>query len=89
MKNLPKGLFAVGGPLLALLLVIAIWAAAVRLWDIPPYVLPSPALTWAHILADLPMLLDGFRQTFLTFLLGFALGAGAGFSFAVVMDAVP
>ncbi|OZI14393.1 ABC transporter permease [Sodalis-like symbiont of Philaenus spumarius] len=89
MKNLPRGLIAVGGPLLALLLVVAIWGAAVRLWDIPPYVLPSPALTWAHILADLPVLLEGFRQTFLTFLLGFALGAGAGFSFAVVMDTVP
>ncbi|AHF77348.1 hypothetical protein Sant_2303 [Sodalis praecaptivus] len=89
MRTLPKGLLAVGGPLLALLLVIVIWAAAVQLWAIPPYVLPSPALTWAHILADLPVLLAGFRQTFLTFLLGFVLGAGAGFAFAVIMDALP
>lgn len=36
MKNLPKGVIAVDGPLLALLLVVAIWGTAVRLWDIPP-----------------------------------------------------
>lgn len=67
MKILPKGLLAVGGPLLALLLVIAIWAASVSRGAITPYVLPSPALTWAHILADCPGLSAGFQQTFLTF----------------------
>ncbi|XOD69958.1 MAG: ABC transporter permease [Sodalis sp. (in: enterobacteria)] len=89
MKILTQWMLSVIGPLIALLLVIAIWAAAIHLWAIPSYVLPSPALTWAHILSDLPMLLEEFRKTSITFLLGFILGASTGFTFAVAMDALP
>lgn len=82
-------LLPLGGPLAALILVLVIWDLAVRIYQIPAYVLPSPEQTWAHILDDLPVLLQGFRITFVTFLMGFILGAGAGFVFAVLMDATP
>ncbi len=82
-------LLPLGGPLAALILVLVIWDLAVRVYQIPAYVLPSPEQTWAHILDDLPVLLQGFRITFITFLMGFILGAGQGFMFAVLMDATP
>ena len=80
-------LLQIGCPILALILVIAFWAFAVWAYDIPPYIMPSPARTWAAALGDWTTLVKGLRITFVEFLLGFVLGAGAGFCFAVVMDA--
>ena len=74
-------------PLAALGLVILGWALAVEVFAIPRYVMPSPAAVWEHILSDWQTLLDGFRITFIEFLAGFVCGAGAGFVFAVAMDA--
>ena len=74
-------------PILALVLVIVLWAVLVDLYDIPKYVLPSPMQVWEHIQKDWLALLAGFRTTFLEFLLGFLIGAAAGFVFAVIMDA--
>ena len=31
-------------PIVVLALVLAIWEAVVRIWQIPPYVLPAPGL---------------------------------------------
>ncbi|WP_410013840.1 ABC transporter permease [Sodalis sp. C49] len=89
MINIRKLLLPLGGPLVALLLVLAVWDTAVRYYQIPAYVLPSPQLTWQHALSDWSVLWIGFQATFTTFLLGFVLGAGAGFVFAVLMDAIP
>ncbi|WP_213992716.1 ABC transporter permease [Sodalis sp. dw_96] len=86
MKRVRKVLLPLGGPLAALLLVLLIWDMAVRFYHIPPYVLPSPEMTWRHVLSDWSVLWVGFQSTFTTFLLGFILGAGAGFMFAVIMD---
>jgi ABC-type nitrate/sulfonate/bicarbonate transport system permease component len=74
-------------PLVALVLVIVLWAALVDLYEIPKYVLPSPMQVWEHIQKDWLALLAGFRTTFLEFLFGFLIGAAAGFVFAVIMDA--
>jgi ABC-type nitrate/sulfonate/bicarbonate transport system permease component len=74
-------------PLLALVLVILIWAGLVEFFQIPRYVMPSPLQVWNHIQSDWQALLNGFGITFFEFLLGFIVGAGAGFFFAVLMDA--
>ncbi|MEA9391374.1 ABC transporter permease [Acerihabitans sp. TG2] len=86
MINIRKLLLPLGGPLVALLLVLLVWDLSVRFYHIPAYVLPSPQMTWQHTLSDWAVLWTGFQITFTTFLLGFVLGAGAGFVFAVVMD---
>ena len=80
-------LLQVGGPAVALVLVLAVWALAVWAFDIPPYVMPSPARTWNAALSDWDTLVKGLRITFVEFLLGFLLGTAAGFCFAVLMDA--
>lgn len=86
MRSPKKLLLAVLGPCVALILVVLVWGALVRFYAIPAYVLPSPAMTWRHIWADWAVLWQGFAGTFTTFMLGFCLGAGAGFLFAVLMD---
>jgi len=89
MNNNKKLILSIAGPILALLLVLFIWDLAVRIYQIPAYVLPSPEMTWQHILSDWSVLWFGFQSTFITFLMGFILGAGAGFIFAVLMDSTP
>ncbi|XBS70692.1 ABC transporter permease [Acerihabitans sp. KWT182] len=88
MRYLRKLGLSLGGPLAALLLVLLAWDLAVRIYRIPPYVLPSPEMTWRHALSDWRVLWLGFQSTFTTFLLGFVFGAGAGFIFAVAMDSI-
>jgi len=73
-------------PVLALVLVLVVWSAAVAYYEIPRYVMPSPGDVAAHIAGDWQALVKGFGVTFMEFLLGFLLGAGAGFVFAVMMD---
>ena len=74
-------------PVIALVVVIGGWAFAVDHYAIPRYVMPSPMDVGRHIAEDWPALVKGFWQTFMEFLLGFVLGAVAGFVFAVAMDA--
>ncbi|KQT60638.1 MULTISPECIES: ABC transporter permease [unclassified Aureimonas] len=74
-------------PILALGLVVGLWAAAVEVFQIPRYVMPSPGQVAEHIALDWQTLIEGFVITFTEFLLGFVLGAGGGFLFAVAMDA--
>ena len=74
-------------PVAALVIVILGWGLAVSFYEIPRYVMPSPVQVWEHIQGDWRTLFDGFRITFIEFILGFLCGAGAGFVFAVLMDA--
>lgn len=73
-------------PAVAMALVVAVWGGAVAYFDIPKYVMPSPAQVADHIMDDWAALMRGFWVTFYEFLLGFLIGAGSGFAFAVVMD---
>ena len=80
-------LLQIGGPVFATILVITMWGLVVSAFRIPPYVMPSPARTLDAALSDWNALVNGLRITFVEFLLGFVLGTGAGFCFAVLMDA--
>lgn len=82
-----NAILQVAYPLIALFLLVAGWALAVEVYQIPRYVLPSPMVVWEHIRLDWRALANGFGTTFIEFLLGFLCGAGAGFVFAVLMDA--
>jgi ABC-type nitrate/sulfonate/bicarbonate transport system permease component len=73
-------------PAIALVLVVVVWAAVVAYFDVPRYVMPSPMQVANHIMDDWRALVRGFGITFYEFLLGFLIGAGSGFIFAVVMD---
>lgn len=73
-------------PLLGLVLVVVIWDLAVRVFDIAPYVLPSPQRTFEALRDDWDKLGPGTIITSKEFILGFLIGAAAGFVFALVMS---
>jgi len=70
--------------------VLVIWEGAVRGFAVPSILLPAPSMIWARLTASLPTLLADFRQTFLkAVLIGYALGCGAGFIAAILIDRSP
>jgi NitT/TauT family transport system permease protein len=71
-------------PAVVLAIVVALWGAVVRLNDIPPYVLPSPGLVAATLVADGPLLLHSLWVTLVTTFEGFALAAIGGIGLAVL-----
>jgi NitT/TauT family transport system permease protein len=70
--------------------VLAIWEGAVRGFGVPSILLPAPSMIWERLVASLPTLWADFRQTFLrAVLIGYALGCGAGFIAAILIDRSP
>ncbi|MBB5702385.1 NitT/TauT family transport system permease protein [Ochrobactrum daejeonense] len=70
--------------------MLALWETAVRLFAIPPVLLPAPSAIWARIVVSVPILLADFRQTFLkAVIIGYVAGCGLGFVTAIVADRVP
>lgn len=70
--------------------MLAAWEMAVRLFAIPPVLLPAPSAIAARIAASLPVLFADFRQTFLkAVIIGYAAGCGLGFLTAILADRVP
>lgn len=70
--------------------MLATWEMAVRLFAIPPVLLPAPSAIAARIAASVPVLFADFRQTFLkAVIIGYAAGCGLGFLTAILADRVP
>ncbi|WP_193045422.1 ABC transporter permease [Mycolicibacterium baixiangningiae] len=84
--GLPQRLKTLALPVLGLALLVVIWDLAVRLFDIAPYVLPSPQRTLEALRDDWDKLGPGTIITSKEFILGFLIGAAAGFLFALVMS---
>jgi len=66
--------------------VLAIWDAAVRFWNIPPYVLPAPNLVLRTLVSDWPVLSQSLLVTLTTTVEGFLLAAVGGFALAVLFN---
>jgi NitT/TauT family transport system permease protein len=73
-------------PVVTLALGIVAWDAVVRVFALPPYVLPSPGLVAATLLADWPLLGGSLAATLLTTLEGFVLAAIGGVALAVLLN---
>jgi NitT/TauT family transport system permease protein len=70
--------------------LLYLWEIVVGGFDIPRVLLPSPSQIGDVIAARLDVLAQDFRQTFLkSVLAGFAMGSGAGFVAAVLIDRSP
>ena len=61
-------------PLVVGALLIALWDLAIRVFGIPPYVIPSPLAVGQALVKEYPRLLDNAVPTILESLGGFALG---------------
>ncbi|HEY1363944.1 MAG TPA: ABC transporter permease [Xanthobacteraceae bacterium] len=73
-------------PVLLLALGVAAWELLVRLYAIPPYVLPSPRLLLVTLLSDWPILWAALLVTLTTTLQGFLLAAGGGILLAALFN---
>ena len=77
-------------PLVFGVAVLAMWEGIVRGFSIPSVLLPPPSMIWERIANSVPVLWADFRQTFLkAVLIGYALGCGAGFLVAILIDRSP
>jgi NitT/TauT family transport system permease protein len=75
-----------GLPILVLALGLVIWDLVVRLNQIPPYVLPRPALVLDTLIADRALLWHSLLVTLVTTLEGFLLAAVGGIGLAILFS---
>jgi NitT/TauT family transport system permease protein len=73
-------------PIFVLLLALAIWELAVRLANIPPYVLPAPGRIVQTLVADWSLLAHSPLVTLATTFEGFVLAAAGGVGLAVLFN---
>jgi NitT/TauT family transport system permease protein len=67
-----------------------LWEIIVRGMGVPPVLLPPPSAIGGRLAASVPTLWADFRQTFLRAVIaGYAIGSGAGFLVALLVDRVP
>jgi len=72
-------------PLVLVAAVFGIWWAVIQIFDIAPYVLPSPGSVFDTIGSDWDVLQPALWQTVKEVVIGFAVGVAAGFLLAVAM----
>jgi NitT/TauT family transport system permease protein len=73
-------------PVIVLALGLAIWELAVRIGNIPPYVLPDPGLIARTVVSDWSLLFQSLLVTLLTTFEGFLLAAVGGVGLAVLFN---
>jgi NitT/TauT family transport system permease protein len=73
-------------PVIVLAFVLAIWELAVRVENIPPYVLPAPGLILQTLIADWALLMQSLLVTLITTVEGFLLAAIGGIGLAVLFN---
>lgn len=73
-------------PVLALALGVMAWEGIVRLFALPPYVLPSPGIVFATLIEDRALLGGSLAATLLTALEGFLLAAIGGVLLAILFN---
>jgi len=72
-------------PLVLVALVFVVWDLVIRIFDIAPYVLPTPRSVLETIHSDWDVLQPATAKTVQEFVIGFLVGVAAGFLLAVVM----
>jgi len=70
--------------------LLVIWEGVTRGFNVPTVLLPPPSMIGARIVSSVPTLWADFQQTFLkAVLIGYAMGCGAGFLVAILIDRSP
>jgi NitT/TauT family transport system permease protein len=73
-------------PIVVLAAGIAAWEFMVRLYAIPPYVLPAPSAVFQTLVSDWPVLSQSLLTTLLTTLEGFLAAAVGGIALALLFN---
>lgn len=67
--------------------LLFIWEGLVRGFEVSPVLLPPPSQIWLRMTQSVSILWADFQQTFLkAVLIGYAMGCGAGFVVAILID---
>ena len=72
-------------PVAVVAAMFVLWGAAVRIFEIPSYVLPTPVAVFKTMVADWSVLQPALFTTVQEFVIGFVVGVAVGFTLAVVM----
>lgn len=67
-------------------IVLGVWEAAVRAYDVPPYVLPGPSAIWVAFTDNFSSLMASLWTTFRVTLEAFAIAVAAGVALAIVFS---
>jgi NitT/TauT family transport system permease protein len=73
-------------PVLVLAGGLLLWHLVVRVYDLPPYVLPGPRLVFSTLASDWPVLSASLLVTLATTLEGFLLAAFGGIALAILFN---
>jgi NitT/TauT family transport system permease protein len=73
-------------PIVVLALALLAWGLTVRVFAIPPYVLPGPRLVFTTLIADRGLLMHSLLVTLTTTFEGFVLAALGGIGIAVLFS---
>jgi NitT/TauT family transport system permease protein len=76
----------IGLPVLVLAAGVLLWDLIVRVFAIPPFVLPAPGLVLATLVADGGLLWNSLLVTLLTTFEGFVLAAAGGIGLAILFN---
>jgi len=77
-------------PLLLGFIILLLWEAGVRAFDVPGVILPSVSAILTRMASSAPTLWEDFVQTFVRGALGgYVIGCGAGFVVALIADRTP
>jgi len=76
----------IGLPILLLVAVLLLWDLVVRLFAIPPFVLPAPGLVLATLIADGSLLWQSLLVTLTITFEGFLLAAFGGIALAIAFN---
>jgi NitT/TauT family transport system permease protein len=82
----PQALLRIALPILVLALGIFVWHLIVAINDMPPYVLPGPALVARTLVTDWPVLSASLVVTLITTFEGLALAVGGGIGLAILFN---
>jgi len=73
-------------PIAFLAVGVLVWDLIVRLYDIKPFLLPSPGLVFATLVSDWPLLFQSLLVTLTTTLEGFLLAVVGGVGLAILFN---
>jgi len=75
-----------GPPLLVLVIILGLWSLAVRIFEIPAFVLPGPERVFETAMFESERLMTGFRNTLIASTIGLLAATIVGVLGAVILS---
>lgn len=76
-------------PLAVLILLLCIWEAAVKMAEIPKWLLPAPSAIWQETMSGFGQFLPHMQSTIVLAFIGFTIGCSIGLFTAILLHLLP